>query len=176
MKRLLLAICGVLIAVTVLAHAPRAPQTIYDATAVAITGGTIEGVTNKFTTVEKSADTVALSVAECSDTLITNRGWDGNDDQTFTLPDADTVVGAELKFVLLPAVTDADNDFYLDCEGSTTQFYIDGAAVGDGERLWLDNPTIGESLECYTATLDGTTYDWFCINRGVAAAWADKGS
>ena len=138
--------------------------------------GTTGEIVGKFKEIAKPADTVVLSAAECSDTIITNAGWDGADVQTFTLPDADTSVGAGLRFIYLPAVTDGDTDTFFDCEGTTTQFYIDGAAVGNGERLQLDNGTIGESLECYTATLDGTTYDWFCINRGVASAWADAGS
>ena len=134
------------------------------------------GPSGKVREIAKSADAVTLTAWECTNTLITTTGWDGTDDQTFTLPDADTVVGAGLKFILLPTVTDSTQDLYLDCEGTTTQFYIDGTAVGNGERLWLDNPTIGEAILCYTATLDGSSYDWFCINYAVASAWADKGS
>ncbi len=129
----------------------------------------------KFVTVEESADAVTLTAAECSDTLVTNRGWDGNDNQTFTLPDADTVVGAGLKFKLLIVVASgATADTYIDTEGSTTNIYLDGTAIGDGERVWTQEPAVGESIVCHTATIDGTTYDWFCDS--VNGTWADKGS
>ena len=128
----------------------------------------------RFSQIDKSADAVSLTAIECSDTLITTRGWDGADDQTFTLPEADTAVGAGLRVKFLIAVTDADQDFYIDTEGSTTNIYLDGTAIGDGERVWTDNPTVGESIECYTATLDGTAYDWFCDS--IVGTWLDKGS
>jgi len=128
----------------------------------------------RFGTAEKSADAVTLTALECSDTLITTRGWDGADDQTFTLPDADTVVGAGLKTKILMAVTDADNSFYIDTEGSTTLIYLDGTAGADGHRIWTEFPTIGESIVCHTFTLDGSSYDWACDS--VNGLWADKGS
>jgi len=131
-------------------------------------------VIGKVHVVEKSADAVTLTVAEVSNTIITTQGWDGAHDQVFTLPDADTSVGANLKFILMAAETDDTQDLYIDPEGSTTQIYLDGAAVGDGERIWLDNPTVGEAVECYTATQDGTTYDWFCTD--TIGGWGDKGS
>ena len=121
------------------------------------------GVTQtNFVTVEKSADAVTLTALECSDTLITNRGWDGADDQTFILPDADTVVGAGLKFKYINAVTDGDNNIYFDPEGTTTKIYLDGTPMTDGFRIVWTNPTIGEGMTCHTFTLDGTTYDWAC--------------
>ena len=131
-------------------------------------------IVGKFQQIDKSADSVSLTAAECSDTLVTTRGWDGADDQTFTLPDADTSVGAGLKLKILIAVTDADNSFYIDTEGSTTNIYLDGTAVGDGERVWTEFTTVGESIVCHSATLDGTTYDWFCDS--INGTWADKGS
>jgi len=124
--------------------------------------------------IDKSADAVTLTAAECSNTIITTQGWDGVHDQTLTLPDADTNVGAGLFVRIMAAETDADQDLYVDPEGTTTMIYLDGAAVGDGERIWLDNPTVGETVECYTATQDGTTYDWFCTD--TVGGWADKGS
>ena len=131
-------------------------------------------ITGRFRQVDKSAETVSLTVPECSDTLITTRGWDGNDDQTFTLPDADTSVGAGLKCKILMAVTSATDSFYLDTEGSTTNIYLDGTAIGDAERVWTEFPTVGESIVCHSATLDGTTYDWFCDS--IVGTWLDKGS
>ncbi len=130
---------------------------------------------SKFSTVEESADAATLSVAECSDTLVTNRGWDGNDDQTFTLPDADTVVGAGLKFKFLAVVASgATADTYFDTEGATTKIYLDGTAGADGHRIWFQEVAVGESIVCHTATIDGTTYDWYCDS--INGVCADKGS
>lgn len=128
-----------------------------------------------FHTVEKSADAVSLSVQECSGTLITNRGWDGNDDQTFTLPEADDASSAGCKFKLLAVVASGGTaDTYFDTEGSTTNIYLDGTAIGNGERVWTEEIAIGESIVCHAATIDGTTYDWFCDS--INGIWADKGS
>jgi len=147
---------------------------------LSLTGGTLTGATDitntltrKFKVIEKTTD-ATLTAAECSDTLITNRGWTGAADMTLTLPDADTSVGAGLKFKFLVAVTDAAEDVYIDTEGSTTLIYLDGTPGADGHRVWTDNPTIGESIVCHTATLDGTTYDWFCDS--INGIWANKGS
>ena len=157
------------------------------ATDVSVGGGTTQvlarsdgaswatvGGSSLFETIEKSADAFTLTAAECSGTLVTTRGWDGADDQTGTLPDADTVVGAGLKVKFLMAVTDADNDFYIDTEGSTTKIYLDGTALADGFRIKLENPTIGESIVGHTATLDGTTYDWFFDS--INGLWTTAGS
>ena len=155
---------------------------IYDQLALylPLAGGTLTGATDitntltrKFKVIEKTTD-ATLTAAECSDTLITNRGWTGAADMTLTLPDADTSVGAGLKFKFLVAVTDAAEDVYIDTEGSTTLIYLDGTPGADGHRVWTDNPTIGESIVCHTATLDGTTYDWFCDS--INGIWANKGS
>ncbi len=130
---------------------------------------------SKFSTVEESADAATLTVAECSGTLVTNRGWDGNDDQTFTLPDADTVVGAGLKFKFLAVVASGSTaDTYFDTEGSTTKIYLDGTAGTDGHRIWFQEVAVGESIVCHTATIDGTTYDWYCDS--INGVCADKGS
>jgi len=170
-----------LVAITY-AFPPTAPQS---GNMAAITSGTINNATiggttpaaiqGKFVTVEESADAATLTVLECSDTLITNRGWDGNDDQTFTLPDADTVVGAGLKFKFLAVVASgATADTYIDTEGATTKIYLDGVAGADGHRIWFEEIAIGESLSCHTATIDGTTYDWFCDS--INGVCTDKGS
>jgi len=134
------------------------------------------GVTStNFVTIEKSADTVTLTAIECSDTLITNRGWDGADDQTFTLPDADTVVGKGLKFKFLAVKASAATaDTYIDTEGATTKIYLDGVAGTDGHRIWFEEIAIGEGFVCQTATIDGTTYDWFCDS--INGFLADVGS
>ena len=130
-------------------------------------GGTV------FKTVEKSTD-ATLTAAECSDSLITNRGWTGAADMTLILPEADTSVGAGLKFKLLIVVTDAAEDLYIDTEGSTTKIYLDGVAGADGHRIWTQEPTIGEAIFCQTATLDSSTYDWFCDS--INGNWQNKGS
>ncbi len=128
-----------------------------------------------FQTVEKSADAAVLTAAEASDSLVTNRGWDGNDDQTITLPEADTSVGAGLKFKFLAVVASSSTaDTYLDTEGSTTNIYLNGTAIGNGERVWTQEIAIGEGIICQTATIDGSTYDWFCDS--INGTWADKGS
>ncbi len=135
-------------------------------------GQTIPAVIRgKFDTIEKSADAVSLIAAECSDTLITNRGWDGNDDQTFTLP----VAAKGLKFKFLAVVASGGTaDTYFDTEGSTTNIYLNGTAIGDGVRVWFQEIAVGESLVAHTATIDGSTYEWFFDSiNGVAE---DKGS
>ena len=140
-----------------------------------VNGAGIGVTSTNFVTVEKSADTVTLTALECSDTLITNRGWDGADDQTLTLPDADTVVGAGLKFKFLAVkASTATADTYLDTEGATTKIYLDGTAGADGHRIWFEEIAVGEGLICHTATIDGTTYDWFCDS--INGICTDKGS
>jgi len=143
--------------------------------AINVSAVNIAGVDiNKFSTVTK-ATSGALSVAECSDTLITNQGWASNADLTLTLPDADTSVGAGLKFKFLVVVTsDTTEDIYFDTEGTTTNIYLNGVAVGDGQRVWTQEPAIGESISCHTATQDGTTYDWYCDS--INGVWLDFGS
>lgn len=125
----------------------------------------------RFVTVEKSADAVTLTANECSDTLITNRGWDGADDQTFTLPAA--VQGLKFKFLAVVA-SGGTADTYFDTPGSSTNIYLTGASVGDGERIWTQEIAVAESITCHTATIDGTTYEWFC--DPIVGTWADKGS
>ena len=126
---------------------------------------------SKFITVEKSADAVTLTVAECSKTLVTNRGWDGNDDQTFTLPASKA--GLKFKFLAVKVST-ATADTYIDTEGSTTNIYLDGIAVGDSERVYTQEVAVGEGIVCHTFTIDGTTYDWACDS--VNGTWEDAGS
>ena len=136
---------------------------------------TMGGPSGKIREIAKSADTVTLTVWECTNTLITNRGWDGTDDQTFTLPEADTVAGTGLTFKLLAVkASTATADTYIDTEGSTTNIYLDGTAIGNGQRVWTQEIAVGESIVCHSATLDGTAYDWFCDS--VNGTWADKGS
>lgn len=149
----------------------RDPKT--DESNINISGGIIDGViiTSKFKEISKSADVVTLTAAECSDTLITNRGWDGNDDQTFTLPAA--VEGLKFKFLAVVA-SGGTADIYFDTEGSITNIYLNGVAIGDGVRVWFQEIAIGESLVAHTATIDGSTYEWFFDSiNGVAE---DKGS
>ena len=143
---------------------------------VQLSGGNMTGeLRKKFAQIDKSADAVALTVLETSDTLITNRGWDGVDDQTFTLPDADTNVGSGLKFKFLALVASGGTaDTYLDTEGTTTKIYLNGTPGTDGHRIWTEEIAIGDSIVCYTATLDGTTWNWFCDT--INGIWLDKGS
>ena len=141
---------------------------------ITIGGGNGSGVA-LFVTVEKSADAVSLTVTESTDTLVTNRGWDGADDQTFTLPEADDATSAGAKFVLLGVkASTATADTYIDTEGATTNIYLNGIAIGDGERVWIEEIAIGDSIRCYAATIDGSTYDWFCDS--INGLWLDKGS
>ena len=123
---------------------------------------------NRFKIYEKDACSVTLTAIECSDTLITNYGWNGTADQTFTLPEAT----AGLKFKFLNLVT-ATSDIYFDTPGTTTQFILDGAACGDGNRVWSDNATKYESIIFHTFIKDGTNYDWACDS--VNGAWLNKG-
>jgi len=141
------------------------------------TEGTLQ---NRFKTLYPAtlADTATphvLTALECSDTLITNQGWASAADITFVLPEADTSAGDGLKVKFLIVVTsDTTEDIYIDTEGSTTNIYLNGVAVGDGQRVWSQEPAIGESISCHTATQDGTTYDWYCDS--INGVWLDKGS
>jgi len=137
----------------------------------ALSAGFFFGTANKFKTYEKAADTIVLTATECSDSLITNKGWDGADDQTFTLPAA----SAGLKFKFLAVIASGGTaDTYFDTEGATTNIYLDGTAVGDGQRVWTQQPAIGESIIFHTFTIDGTNYEWAADScNGV---WEDKGS
>ena len=146
---------------------------VWDGSAVVLVTVAIGPITREMVIVEKTTN-ANLSILECSDTIITNRGWTGGADMTLILPDADTIVGAGLKLKFLNVVTDAAEDVYIDTEGTTTKIYLDGLPGTDGHRIWLDNPTIGESITCHTVTIDGTTYDWFCDS--INGIWADKGS
>lgn len=132
--------------------------------------GDIVTLRSKFVTINKSTCSVSLTITECCDTLITNYGWNGTADQTFTFPAA----GPGLKTKFLNLITDASEDIYFDTPGATTQFVLDGTACGDGERVWTDNPTKYESITCHTFTEDGTNYDWACDS--INGAWLDKGS
>jgi len=132
-------------------------------------------VKSKFVELAFAADAVTLTSGNCSDTLITNRGWDGADDQTFTFPDADTDVGEGLKIRFRAVVASGGvADTYFDPEGSTTKIYLDGTAMTDGHMVWTEQVAIGESMACETFTIDGTTYDWACDR--INGNWLDKGS
>ena len=124
----------------------------------------------KFGTYEKATCSVILTVLECSDTLITNYGWNGTADQTFTFPAA----AAKMKVKFLNLVTDASEDIYFDTPGSATQFILDGTACGNGNRVWTDNATKYEVIHFHTFTEDGLTWDWYgSSEQGI---WLNKGS
>ena len=133
-----------------------------------VANSSIQGL---FAVVEKAVDAASLSVLECSGTLVTNRGWDGTDDQTFTLPAA--AEGLKFKFEVVKAAT-ATADTYFDTEGSATKFYLDGTALTDGHRIWTESVAVGESIVFHTVSLDGTTWDW--VADSINGLWMDKGS
>jgi hypothetical protein len=116
-----------------------------------------------------SADVCTLTATEVSNTQINTYGWDGANDCNMQLPAA----GKGMKVLFQMAVTDADQDFYIDV--SDNQIYLDSDPIGDGERVWTEEPTIAESILCYTFSIDGgTTYDWAC--NSINGVFADKGS
>ena len=133
--------------------------------------GTFTTLIGQFSEIAKAADTVTLTAAECSGTLITNRGWDGADDQTFTFPAA--VAGLKCKFLAVVA-SGGTADTYFDTSGSTTNIYLDGTAVGDGVRIWTQEIAIGEGFVAHTFTIDGSTYEWAIDS--VNGIWATKGT
>ena len=109
-----------------------------------------------------------LVAAEVSNTMINTYGWDGSNDCNVQLP-----AGAEgYKVTFIMGVTDAAEDFYIDV--TDNGIYLDGTAIGDGERVWTQEPTIAEMIVCQTFTIDGSTYDWVC--NSVLGVWEDKGS
>jgi autotransporter-associated beta strand protein len=133
------------------------------------------GIVATFKELAFAADSVTLTSGNCSGTLITNRGWDGADDQTFTLPDTKTVAGAGLKFKFMAVTASGGTaDTYLDVNGTETKFYLDGTALTDGHRIWIEEPAVGDSIVCHTATIDGTSYEVFCDT--INGDWLAKGS
>ena len=133
--------------------------------------GTFTTLIGKFNTIEKSADAVSLTALECSGTLVTNRGWDGTDDQTFTLPAA--VAGLKFKFLAVVA-SGSTADTYFDPADGTTKIYLDGTALTDGFQVWTEEIAVGESIVFHTFTLDGTNYDWAADS--INGLFANKGS
>jgi len=132
-------------------------------------------VTREFATVEESADAATLTKEESKDTLVTNRGWDGNDDQTITMAEADTSAGKGLKFKFMAVIASGGAaDTYFDTEGATTKIYLDGVAGADGDRINTNEIAVGEGIICHTFTIDGSTYDWACDS--INGAWINTGS
>ena len=119
-----------------------------------------------------------LTIAECSNTLITTQGWNGTDDITFNLPDISAYDGTEgvliVRFRDTVGMQDADTDFYIDPDAAT-QIALNTAITGtNGDRIWNDNIGIYESIICmsdYDGTLAGY---WICDT--VSGAWLDKGN
>jgi len=119
-----------------------------------------------------------LTIAECSNTLITTQGWNGTDDITFNLPDISAYDGTEgvliVRFRDTVGMQDADTDFYIDPDAAT-QITLNTVITGtDGDRIWNDNIGIYEGIICmsdYDGTLAGY---WICDT--VSGAWMDKGS
>ena len=119
-----------------------------------------------------------LTIAECSNSLITTQGWNGTDDITFNLPDISSYDGSEgvlwVKFEDDIGMQDADTDMYVDPDAST-QIVLDGTPTGtDGHRIWWNNITIYSGAVChsnYSLALGGF---WVCDSLNGLAA--DKGS
>ena len=129
-------------------------------------------IRSKFKEINKSACNVTLTAAECSDTLITNWGWNATADQIFIMPAS--VAG--LKFKFENCVTDATADIYWDTPGSTTQVILDGTACGDGNRTWTENATAYESFVSHTISTNAsaTAFDW--VDDSINGVWLNKGS
>jgi len=126
----------------------------------------------------------ALTVSECSNTIITTQGWDGTTDITFTLPDISAYDGSlgvlTVEFVDKIGMQDADTDFYITPDAST-QIILDGTATGvDEDRVWNDDIDVWDTIKCSSTWTDGnpagTNYGgvWRC--NTVVGAWLDKGS
>lgn len=139
------------------------------------TDGSVSHKTKTYTLAELSdaacataATTCDITAIETNDTTINTYGWDGANDCNMVLP-----AGADgLKVTFIMGVTDAAEDFYIDV--TDNGIYLNGTAIGDGERVWTQEPTIAEMIVCQTFTIDGSTWDWVC--NSVVGVWADKGS
>ena len=129
-------------------------------------------ITGKFGQINKSACNVTLTAAECSNTLITNWGWNATADQIFIMPAS--VAGLKVRFK--NCVTDATADIYWDTPGSTTQFILEVTPCGDGERVWTQDATIYEEISFYTMSTNASNvaYDWHCCS--IQGVHLDKGS
>ena len=129
-------------------------------------------IRSKFKQINKSSCNVTLTAAECSDTLITNWGWNATADQIFIMPAS--VAGLKVRFK--NCVTDATADIYWDTPGSTTQFILEVTPCGDGERVWTENATIYEEISFYTMSTNASSvaYDWPCCS--IQGVHLDKGS
>ena len=119
----------------------------------------------------------ALTIAECSNTLITTQGWNGTDNIEFDLPDISAYTGSEgvliVRFRDTKGMQDADTDFYID-PGASTQIVLNGTPTGtDSDSIWNDNTSIYDGIICmsdYDPTLAGY---WLCDT--IIGAWTDKG-
>ena len=143
----------------------------WDPTAVAITGGTIDGATIGGTTAgtirakldedaEPASDT--LSANQCSGGLISNYGQTG--DVTLTLP----AVAAGLHFTVLLGTTVAKY-FRLDPNASEV-IYLDGTALTGGYYVGLASAVAGACIQFVAFQTGASAWAWAATT--ISGAWA----
>ena len=122
------------------------------------------------TNVTEAADAATITAAEASDTQITNQGWDGVDNQVYSLVDISANDGSAVyKFTFLSVeVGGAGIETRLDPDAGSL-IYLDGVAGANGEYVYIDASAVGDCIVCQSASLDGVASDWFCYT--VFGAW-----
>jgi len=109
--------------------------------------------------------TATLTVAECSNTIISNYGQSA--DMTLTLPTA----AAGLSFVF--TVTTIGHAVNLKA-GASDKIYLDGVALSDGYKVSCASPNVGDAIIFYSFKADATSYDW--IAHTQTGTWINGGA
>lgn len=194
MKKLFIGTCslllGIMLATGVFAHAPRAPQTIYDGTAVAITGGTIDGVpiggttpaAGTFTTVtfddldRRVVLTAIVSTAHPSNTpdseiigTFIGLGFDDDNDNalmTFEIPgDWDGVSDLDFRFYYAFAVAPVN--------GETVKFDISYRVKAETEDIDTGTASTGTVTETILSAAGETAVGYLFVNN-IALPYEDS--
>lgn len=104
----------------------------------------------------------SLTTSELKGTILTN--YSATASTTFTAPTA----AAGWNFTVQ---TMAAYNIVIDPDGAE-QWYLNGAQLAAGENIQNTNPTVGESIVCFSAQSGSSTYSVFCESK--YADWAEE--
>jgi len=121
------------------------------------------------TNVTDATDAPAISAAEASGTQITNQGWDFAHDQVITLLDISANDGSVVYKFTFINVEDSDTGAVQITPDASSLIYLNGTIGANGEYVQVLTPEIGDGIVCESASLDGSTSDWFCYT--IQGAW-----
>jgi hypothetical protein len=149
------------------------PQPQYNPTAVAVTGGTIDGATIGGTTAgtarilldedaEPATDNVTAN--QCAGGLINNYGQ--TDNATLTLP----AIAAGYNFTVIIGTTVAK--YYRIDPNANDSIYIDSATAGDGKYVGVASAVAGNCISCAAFQTGDSAYDWLCTI--ISGAWVSE--